>query len=58
MMLPVTDVRCRYRRRGYDDLLQVECWSERLGRASISLLAAQAAGRWLADDRVDDPRSP
>lgn len=37
MMLPVTDVRCRYRRSAcYDDLLQVECWSERLGRASIS----------------------
>ena len=36
MMLPVADVACKYLRSAcYDDTLDIDCWSQSLGRASI-----------------------
>lgn len=37
MMLPVADVNCSYKRSAkYDDVVEIDCWTESLGRASIS----------------------
>ena len=37
MMLPVADVQCSYKRSArYDDVLEIDCWTEGLGKASIS----------------------
>ena len=36
MMLPVADVQCSYKRSArYDDVLEIDCWTEGLGKASI-----------------------
>ena len=37
MMLPVADVQCSYKRSArYDDELEIDCWAQGLGKASIS----------------------
>jgi len=48
MMLPVAEVACKYKRSAcYDDTLEIDCWSQALGRASIDFASRIRRGEEL-----------